>query len=156
MGWVSPAKGEWGVLAIARRRLLTFLVREMGCPVAGVPLFTTSYSKAIVHLSSIARGGFPHHHVCISRPFRYPSMRRNSGIYEGILGGEPLERCVVVRTLPACGQWVGHECRGFAIAPLPSEMICCDGGWEPHRAGGEPCCANGKGRSFLFASPLRT
>ena len=103
MGWVSPAKGEWGVLAIARRRLLTFLVREMGCPVAGVPLFTTSYSKAIVHLSSIARGGFPHHHVCISRPFRYPSMRKNSGIYEGVLGGESLERCVVVRTLPACG-----------------------------------------------------
>ena len=92
----------------------------------------------------------------VSRPFRYPSMRRNSGIYEGILGGEPLERCVVVRTLPACGQWVGHECRGFAIAPLLLEMICCDGGWEPHRAGGAPCCANGKGRSFLFAFPPRT
>lgn len=92
----------------------------------------------------------------VSRPFRYPSMRRNSGIYEGILGGEPLERCMVVHTLPACGQRGGYECCGFAIAPLLLKMICCDGGWEPHRAGGEPCCANGKGRSFLFASPLRT
>ena len=44
MGWVSPLKGEQCVWAIARRRLLTSLMLEMDCFVAGVPMLMISCS----------------------------------------------------------------------------------------------------------------
>ena len=44
MGWVSPPKGELRVWTITIRRLLTSLMLEMDCFVAGVPMLMISCS----------------------------------------------------------------------------------------------------------------